>query len=665
MSALDDAAAPMGEPVRVRDADTLTLLGGRIGRDALIYATTGVITIFFGLISIAVLTRLLPPSQYGHLAVYAFFMTVLMVVYNLGSLQGTMSFVFGGGGDEDDDGDDELLDPALITSGDRRRALGTGITLTFLVGAIGTIPVWVLAPKVAPLVSRGSHSAATIRWAAVAAVLAAMWRLTGNVTRVERRPYAYAFVHVLHPLLTMAVSIPLLATGYGVEGAVAGLAFGNAAAFLVSLVAIHRSVRPAFSPRDVVQIYRLGGARVFITMSTWLIHNGDVFMASRYLGAPLVGVYRVGSRVGAVTAHWTSAFNMSYGPLRRDPLFLAATRESGTTTQATVAAYFVIVTTTVVLAMAVFARLLVHVAGARYRAAAPLIPLAAISFAGHGLFVLSYRLCTFATRRRWFISLGVVALAVFVGSGILLTQAIGIYGPIAAAALAQMFAAVVMVVRNQLGENPVPFQWWRIARVPMCAGATYLAYEGACRLVPAGRPLFAPVALIVYGLLLIMTGVIPIVALQNVRSMLRAVPQQWPPGVVSSKLAAMTVEDRRLLRRLAHERLPAREVASSDHVDEAAVHVRLIAILRGSAGIERDGEHDARVGYYVLYRGAAANRELIAHELYEQGVEPVELHALQFAYASFRRAPARVWVSAAAPGRAALASVSVSSALRR
>ncbi len=209
------------------------------------------------------------------------------------------------------------------------RALGTGLSLTFLIGVIGSVPVWILAPRIAPILASGSHSAGTVRWAAIGAVFAALWRVSGNVTRIERRPYSYGGLHALHPLMTMSVSIPLLATGYGVEGAVAGVALGNVVAFLAAMVVIRRSWRPAFSPRDVVQIYRLGGSRV-------LDHHVDVadsqrrpFLASRYLIAAQVGLYRVGSRVGAVTSHWTSAFNMSYGPLRRDPRISPRTRRVG------------------------------------------------------------------------------------------------------------------------------------------------------------------------------------------------------------------------------------------------------------------------------------------------------------------------------------------------
>ena len=659
--------ADAGARERVREGDALTLFSGRVGRDAMIYGATGVISIVFGLVSVAVLTRICPPAQYGHLAVYTMFMVILMVIYNLGSLQGTMSFIFGGGGDEDDDDGDDLFDPAQITTGDRRRALGTGLILTLLLGVIGTIPIWFLAPDLAPIISKGSHSAGTVRWAAIGGAVSALWRLAGNVTRIERRPYSYAWLHALHPLLTMSVSIPLLATGYGVEGAVAGVAIGNVASLITALWAIRQSVRPAFSPRDVVQIYRLGSNRVLSTLATWTIHNGDLFMASRYLAPAQVGIYRVGSRVGAVTAHWTSAFNMSYGPLRRDPLYLASTRESGTQTEATAGTYFVILTAMIILGMAVFARLLVHIAGPRYAAAAGLIPLAALSFGMHGVFVLTYRLCTFHTKRRWFLTLGVLALPVFIGAGIPLTESIGIYGPITAAAGAYMIAAVIMLVRDQFGEDPVPFEWWRMARALMCAGATYLAYYGAVQAAPGLRLMFAVGAMLLFPALLFVTLVVPVAALPRIMGVVRAVPQRWSRRVVAGKLAKLPAEDRELLQALARDRLPTSRIAEQQRVDEATIHRRLVVVLRRTSGIERTGAADARLGYYVVYQGAPANREVIAHELYVEGVEPGELHELDFAYKSFRTAPRRVWAAGATTTekRAARAPVRVRARIAR
>lgn len=640
---------------QIRDGNAVTLFGAKVGRDALIYASTGVIAVFFGLISVAVLTRLLPPAQYGHLAVYSFFMIILMVIYNLGSLQGTMSFVFGGGGDEDDDGDDDdLLDPALITAGDRRRALGTGLAWTALIGLVATIPIWIFASDLAPIVSKGSHDAGPIRWAAVGGMFAAVWRLAGNVTRVERRPYAYAVLHVLHPMFTLAVSIPLLATGYGVEGAVAGVALGNVVALVAALIVIRRSWRPAFRPREVYEIYKRGGPRILVTMSTWLIHNGDIFLASRYLVPTQVGIYRVGSRVGSTTSHWTSAFNMSYGPMRRDPLFLAARRESGTVTQATAAAYFVIVTTTIVLAMAVFAELLVRIAGPQYASAAPLIPLAAISFASHGTYVLTYRLSTFPRRRRWFISLGVTALVIFVSLGIPLTRTLGVYGPITAAAIAQGFAAVVMLMRNQFGKTPVPFQWWRMARTVLCAGAAYLVFAALTQVAPQGRPVFAPLMILLYFCLLVLTRTVPMTAVRNIIVMLRAVPQKWSRSTMEEKLIGLSDEDRDLVALLARDRVLPGDVASMYDVDEETVHRRLVTALRRASGSKLTNDHDARIGYYVLYRGAPANREVIARDLYRDGVEPAELHALRFVYTSFWKAPRSVWRHVASADRAKL-----------
>ncbi len=261
-----------------------------------------------------------------------------------------------------------------------------------------------------------------------------------------------------------------------------------------------------------------------------------------------------------------------------------------------------IITTAIVLAMAVFARLLIHIAGPRYAGAASLIPLAAISFATHGTFVLSYRLCTFQSRKRWFIGLGLFALGVFVISGVFLTPRLGIYGPITAAAVAQGLAAAIMLIRNQLGEDPVPFQWWRMTRVLLSAGAAYIGFYAAQRAAPWGRPAFAPAAMLIYVFMLILTGAVPTAAFRSIMAMIRSVPQQWSSRAVKARLAKLSEQDRALLAALARDRVTADQLARDEHVDAATIHRRLVGVLRRVLGIEHSGEHDARLGYYVLYR---------------------------------------------------------------
>ena len=61
----------------------------RIGKHALIYATMPLFTFGSSIASLIVLTRFLPPSAYGNLAVMLVFSGFLTMLFNLGSLQGT------------------------------------------------------------------------------------------------------------------------------------------------------------------------------------------------------------------------------------------------------------------------------------------------------------------------------------------------------------------------------------------------------------------------------------------------------------------------------------------------------------------------------------------------------------------------------------------------
>ena len=90
-------------------------------------------SIVSGLLSVAILTRYLAPNQFGNLAVLLVCSSILTLVYNAGSLQGTFSWVFGAGGEEGEVADDS----ARAYAPDRRRALGTGFVITAAAGAMG------------------------------------------------------------------------------------------------------------------------------------------------------------------------------------------------------------------------------------------------------------------------------------------------------------------------------------------------------------------------------------------------------------------------------------------------------------------------------------------------------------------------------------------------
>ena len=93
---------------------------------------SAVIGFILALASIAVVTRFLGPPEFGQLALLLTFAAFLTVFYNVGTLQGTFLWVFGSAGEEDVEDTGESSQ-----AGTKRRALGTGLIITFRSSRIG------------------------------------------------------------------------------------------------------------------------------------------------------------------------------------------------------------------------------------------------------------------------------------------------------------------------------------------------------------------------------------------------------------------------------------------------------------------------------------------------------------------------------------------------
>src|SRR5262249_39061305 len=83
------------------------------------------------------------PAQFGELALLLTFAAFLTMIYNVGVLQGTFTYVFGSAGEEEID-DDEPAHAAA--AGTKRKALGTGMITTFVLTSIGTAVIVVFSP---------------------------------------------------------------------------------------------------------------------------------------------------------------------------------------------------------------------------------------------------------------------------------------------------------------------------------------------------------------------------------------------------------------------------------------------------------------------------------------------------------------------------------------
>lgn len=600
------------------------LLVRRATGHSALYVVTGASTLLIGLVSVAVLTRFLSPAEFGDLAVLLVTASILTLLYNLVTLQGTFAWAFGALAD--DDVPEEVASRPGAT--DRRRALGTGFLLTLGVAAAGSGVIALESDSLADWLLDDARRGGLIIWASLSAAGTALWRLAANSIRLERRPGRFLVAAVSLHLLQLVAMVAFVAAGGGIEGAVTGLAIGSFAGLAIAIVLVRRSVRLAASTADVAGILSRGRALVPVVLAFNVIQLGDLVLLSRYAPAFDVGLYRVASRAGAVLAYWTSAFHMAWGPMRRDPLHLAAERErSAEHVGAITATYFIVSTTWMLLALTILADEVVRVAPESYSKAAGLIPLIAGGFALHGLYVLLYRTQRFAGKRTWFIGLAQLGAAVFVVAALALIPPFHAYGAAVAVICAWLLPITVLWVRGHWSDARVSYDYGAAARsvvVAIALGVPLMMFRPSS----AAIELALDLAVIgVYPLILVRLGVLP----GRLRATLR-VGGDHAGGTRDESEAAM-------LHQLFARRLTEGEVAADVGVSTAEIRRRVVASLRRSSGIGSPGPLDDRIGAWLLDRGAFADRDHLAQELMEEGVEPLELDRLAVAL----RAQKRIW----------------------
>lgn len=609
-------------------------LASRIGRHTFVYALASGSSLVAGLVNVVVLTRYLTPADFGHLAVLLVTQSLLMLIFSAGSLQGAFSVVYGSTGGDDDVGDD--AGPDGVVSGDRRRALTTGLALIAAEGLLGTLVIWAVSRPAARLLLGDPNDSEILVLTAVGAAVAAVWRLACNTLRLERRPWSYLLATATQHLLGLAFAIPLLVAGEGIRGVVGGIAGGNVAALGIALWSIRASLRPAASVRDARQIVRRGRALVPVVASVHLIQLADVLILAHFVPSAQVGLYRIANRFGALVTYWTSSFQMAWGSLRHDAAQVAAEGQHGRPrVMSMIATAFVLITVGVVLAGTVFADQLVRLAAPEFAAASNLIPLTAGGFAAHGLYVLAYRTADFPGRRRWFVGLSVLSAAAFAGSAFAWIPLAGAAGAALAVITGWGVGTIAMVSKGQLGPNPVPYEWRRMSAACIvaagCAAGDRLGRPGWPGLV------VDVLALAAYPALLVVLRVIPRGQVRALASLLRAGSLSRSPHV---RLAEIDPQDGALIDLMLRRRTNNATVAAATGVPEASLHRRLVAAVRTASALGTPQQWDAELGRHLLLEAPFAEREASARALYSAGADPIEVEAIVAAANRLRNAGA-------------------------
>ncbi len=627
--------------------------GAALTRDTSIYVIGAFIGFFLALISIAVVTRFLSVAEFGRLALLLTFAAFLTIIYNVGTLQGTFVWVFGSAGEED------IADEDVESSqaGTKRRALGTGLIITLLITIAGTLIIVVASSWIADLILRDSTQGDLIIIAAVSGAAGAVWRLVVNILRMERKPKRFVVLQSVRPVFVVAGVIAFTAAGGGVKGAILGTALGGIVSILIGLIATRRSYVLRFDRTHARMILSRGGIFVPVLISLWIAQNVDIYAVSYFTNNDqVVGLYRLAGRFGAFLDYFTAALFMAWTPLLQTPAFAAAVKTRGKEALGgRLLSYFIMIGLFLILAMTAAADGLVHIAPPAYAAAAPLIPLIGGGFLSYGLFISVYRLSSFPKKRAAYVGAAIISAIVFLASAPLFVPWWGAYGAALCVINGFAAAAILLTVLSQRGPTPLEIEWGRIGRCFALAGFALLI----ARVIGPAAGGYADTgieagAVVVYIVGLFITGVISKEDREAARRFFRLIlPSRWVGSPeIEAGLRQLGPENVTSLEKLIVQRWTPSMLGGPLDARPGEVEAQMVALLRR---LDEDGdgeatEHDARIGEYLFDDMTIAEHDELGRSLWEEDVDPTDLHALESVIRKLRGLPKRSWADAGANG---------------
>ena len=624
-----------------------TLVRRLVGHTS-IYAAGAVLGLVLAMAQIAVLTRLLAPATFGRFAVLLFYSGLVTLVCNLGVVQGSLASGSSGGYSADDEFDAEDDRAPLARSGDdNRRRLMTGLLSVGVLAITVTALSAAAAPLIASVLLGDDRDAGAVVWATAAGALGSVWRLVSTLPRFERRPRTYVGLQVGRHLLIIGCAALLIEAGYGLAGALAGLATGKAIAVAIAIALSRHRFRLDASRQDALAIVRRGRPFVLISVTFFLSRNLDLYLLSRFVPSRDVAVYLVASRVGQISSIAVSAALFAWGPLVRGPLRVALERQRALEfARARLVTYYVGLATFAVVVITLLADVLVRVAPSSYSDAAALVPLLALAAAAHGALMVSYRMARFPQRTRALRRVGLLSLGVMAGAAAVLIPPLGGVGAALASVVAPMAAATAMLVLSQRGPDPLDLPWRRLSAC-VGLGAAVIAASFAARALPDGaQPIVDVILVLAFPALLLALRIVPREEVRRLVSLAGTVgaARRSDRQALPAQLGRLAPPELGLVEALLRDGEPLGRVAAGRHESPAETASALTAVLRGLGGIGEPSAADDRIGRYLLLRHTATHRDQEGHMIaLDARVTPMDVDRLAVLAERLRSASADSW----------------------
>jgi O-antigen/teichoic acid export membrane protein len=625
----------------------MTLYGQTMTRTGAIFALGLVSVVPFGILSVAVTTRFLDPTEFGQLAILFAVASVVTMFCGVGFLQGTMIAVYGISEDGDDGGgadglemtaeEVELADVAA-RSDEQKRLLGSGLLIVFATSTALCVAVAAIGVVVAHLAFGGEWWISVLLMAA-SAWAGGLWRMMHQVPRMERMAVRWAWLQWIRPGLVVAGSIAALVAGLGIDGILAATAVATLLATAVAYFVSRRSFRYGFRRDDVGVIWRAGRAWVPLIFAVAIQTNVSILLLGLLATPASVGLFQVATRIAQFPIYFADGFVTAWPAMERSPISFAAKERKGVREYSASVFTLLALTTLGLLVFICFAAdSLIHIAAPAYRDAASLIPIVAAAGAANVVFRGVFRATGFARRRYWYTFLHLVWIAPFAAVSALLVPWDASYGVAIAQVVAGVFISICFVLVDRRSRNPTPFEWKRLALAFLVAAAC-VAVVQLLPLEGTARPIASVLAFAAFPLLLLAVRAVPREDVSTVRAIAGAVLPAWrAKAEARERLATIPTHERQALLLIAANRQDPDKAATELGVTRPIALARTVRALRALANEEANPTpYDHEIGEYLVNRGPTIERDVLATRLRSAGIDPLELHVLEEAVGLARR----------------------------
>lgn len=421
----------------------------RLGKETALYGLSTVVGRMLNFLLVPLYAHLLLPDENGVLATLYAYIAFAAVVYGLGMEQSFMRFWADG---------TEAERPTIL-----RRSAAAGA-----VGLVLTLAVMLVPEKVAVMLGFDAEAAPLVSWAAGILAFDALSGIPFALLRMQRRPLAFASLKVANIVVTLLLTVYLLAVHeLGIQGVFMANLTASAGTWLALVVVTRHSWRssgPAPGAATFSDLWHFGLPLIPAGLAGIALQVVDRPILRMLTDDATVGLYQINFRLGVFMMLFVGMFDFAWRPF-----FLQHARdEDAPRLFARVFTYLMTLLGIVFVVVSLFVDDLVRIplGGATlipslYWEGSVIIPFVLLGYIATGMYVV-FLSGTYLEKKTGMIPIiGATAALVDIGALFLFVPTFGILGAALAMMTAHLVQAAGMFVVSRRYLR-VPYEWARV-----------------------------------------------------------------------------------------------------------------------------------------------------------------------------------------------------------